>query len=304
MSGSPVSRRGVLRVAGAGGLFGVLGAGALAGCDLDPGSSSQQPAVPPPDPDQEIVDAARAQLGALIVRLSGTRGTRSLVSAHRRQLAALDGDPPSRTGQHPPLSKAQVVARERRAAERFDRWASASRNGDLARVLASVTAGIRMQGLLPEDADHGSGEVVATSSSVDALQRTLAAEHAAIFELGALGGRASALPPSHLLAALDAAYDAHVERRDQLRTMITAAGGDPVAAAPAYRLPSPLSTESQIEAEALRVQRACAATYAALVAATSGDGRRWAVDALVSTALSETALGGRPRALPGLSPDG
>jgi len=114
----------------------------------------------------------------------------------------------------------------------------------------------------------------------------------------------SALPPPHLLAALDAAYDAHVERRDQLRTMITAAGGDPVAAAPAYRLPSPLSTESQIEAEAMRVQRASAATYAALVAATSGDGRRWAVDALVSTALSETALGGRPRALPGLSPDG
>ena len=139
-----------------------------------------------------------------------------------------------------------------------------------------------------------------TTAQVDALQQALAAEHAAVFVLAALGGRASALPPGPLRTALDAAYDDHVERRDQLRTMIGADGADPVAAEAAYRLPAPLDTAAQIAAEALRVQRACASTYAALVAATSDAERRWAIEALVSTAVGEAAFGGRPEALPGL----
>jgi hypothetical protein len=139
-----------------------------------------------------------------------------------------------------------------------------------------------------------------STTPLDALQRTLSAEHAAIFVLAALGGRAAALPRSPVRTAIDDAYAAHVERRDQLRTMVTDAGGDPVAADPAYRLPTPLATLAQIEAEALRVERACATTYAALVAATAGTSRRWAVDALVTTAVGEAAFGGRPEALPGV----
>jgi hypothetical protein len=138
-------------------------------------------------------------------------------------------------------------------------------------------------------------------SLLDALQRTLAAEHAAVFLFGALGGRASTLPAGPLRTALDTAYDVHLQRRDQLRTRVTAAGGDPVAAEAAYRLPSLLTTAAQIEAEALRVERACATTYAALVAASSGSDRRWAVDALVATAVGEPSFGGRPQALPGLT---
>ena len=136
---------------------------------------------------------------------------------------------------------------------------------------------------------------------LDALQRTLAAEHAAVFVLGALGGRASALTSEPLRSALTTAYDVHVQRRDRLRPMVQAAGGTPVAAEPAYRLPRPLTTAAQIEAEALRVERACVTTYAALVAATAGAARRWAVDALIATAVSESAFGGRPEALPGLA---
>jgi hypothetical protein len=137
-------------------------------------------------------------------------------------------------------------------------------------------------------------------SELDALQQTLAAEHAAVFVLGALGGRASALPPSPLRAALDTAYAGHVERRDQVRAMVSSDGETPVAAEPAYRLPTPLTTAAQIAAEALRVERACATTYAALVAVTSDAERRWAIDALVTTAVGEAAFGGRPEALPGL----
>src|SRR4051794_17509454 len=62
VSGSPLTRRGVLRAAGVGGLAGALGVGALTGCDLDPHSSSKPAIVPPPDPDQDILDAARSEL--------------------------------------------------------------------------------------------------------------------------------------------------------------------------------------------------------------------------------------------------
>jgi hypothetical protein len=139
-------------------------------------------------------------------------------------------------------------------------------------------------------------------TELDALQETLAAEHAALFVLAALGGRASALPPSDLREALDAAYAVHLERRDHLRTVIETAGATPVAAEPAYRLPSPLDTAGQIAAEALRVTQACATSYAALVAETTDARRRWAVDALVATAVSEAAFGGHPQSLPGLGP--
>jgi len=137
-------------------------------------------------------------------------------------------------------------------------------------------------------------------SEVDALQRTLAAEHAAVFVLGALGGRASTVAAPSLRTALGAAYDEHLERRNHLRTVIAAAGEDPVAAEPAYRLPGALSTQEQIAAEALRLQRACVVTYGALVAASAGTTRRWAVEAMTQTALTEADFGGRPQALPGL----
>jgi len=137
-------------------------------------------------------------------------------------------------------------------------------------------------------------------TGVDALQHTLAAEHAAIFVLGALGGRSATLPSPDLRTALTAAYDDHLERRNHLRAVLAAAGETPVAAEPAYRLPAPLSTSDQIAAEALRVQRACVETYAALVAATTGTERRWALEAMTETALTEADFGGRPQALPGL----
>jgi hypothetical protein len=138
------------------------------------------------------------------------------------------------------------------------------------------------------------------STELPALQRTLAAEHAAVYVLGVLGGRAAVLGPSPLRPALEAAYDAHVTRRDTLRTLVTGAGGDPVAAEPAYDLPRNLATPGQITAEALRVERTTCATYAAQVAGTSGAARTWAVTALREGALSELTFGGPPRPLPGL----
>jgi hypothetical protein len=140
-----VSRRALLR---AGGASSVVAAGLLGGCDLDPGASPKPQTTAPPDPDQDIVDAARRELRGLLTRLSATTGAGALVACHRTQLAALQGDAPSPTARSRPLSSAHTLARERRAAERFRRWALTCQNGDLARVLASVAAGIRMQPVL------------------------------------------------------------------------------------------------------------------------------------------------------------
>jgi hypothetical protein len=136
-----VSRRALVRWGGAAGLLGV---GVLGGCDLHPGSSSTPTAVAAPDPDERIVDAARAELRGLLVRLSATSGAAALVTCHSTQLTALQGDPPPETRRGRGLTHAQLLGRERRAAERFTHWALTCENGDLARVLASVAAGIRM----------------------------------------------------------------------------------------------------------------------------------------------------------------
>ena len=133
-----------------------------------------------------------------------------------------------------------------------------------------------------------------------ALQRTLAAEHAAVYVFGVLGGRSAVLGESPLRPALATAYDVHVARRNRLRVMVTDAGSDPVAAEPAYDVPRDLTTRAQITAEALRVERACVSTYAALVAETTGADRTWAVGTLSAGALSELTFGGLPLPLPGL----
>jgi hypothetical protein len=147
VSVSPLSRRGLLRSAGA---VGLAGAGALlTACDFDP-PSAEGPSPPPPDPDQSVVDAARAELTGLVSRLSATSGASALVTCHLAQLAALGGAPPPVTRRSRPLTQAQAVARERRAADRFAHWATTARSGDLARVLAAVSAGIRMQPVLRE----------------------------------------------------------------------------------------------------------------------------------------------------------
>jgi hypothetical protein len=142
VSGSSLSRLRMLLSAGA------VTAVGLTSCDLDPSSSAPEPTVEPsPDADQVIVLAARAELAGLIARLGNSPRTAALVSVHRTQLAALQGEAPSATAGRPP-TLAQIVAREQRAAERFTRWAATSGSGDLARVLAAIAAGIRMQPVL------------------------------------------------------------------------------------------------------------------------------------------------------------
>ncbi|MBI2243204.1 MAG: DUF4439 domain-containing protein [Nocardioides sp.] len=110
-------------------------------------------------------------------------------------------------------------------------------------------------------------------AELDALQTALAAEHAAVYVYGALGGRTSRSATPELFASVVRAYDAHRARRDRLTATILDEGAEPVAAEPAYELPR-LDTPAQVDRAALAVERTCAATYAYLVEHTVGEQRR------------------------------
>jgi hypothetical protein len=134
---------------------------------------------------------------------------------------------------------------------------------------------------------------------VDALHTTLAAEHAAVFVYGALGAQTSQSAEPTLYADLATAYTEHRARRDQLVRMVLDEGAEPVAAEPAYELPADLSTPDLVMRTALRLEQSCAENYAYLVANSPQERRRWAVNALVMTAVRELAFRGTPEIFPG-----
>lgn len=134
-----------------------------------------------------------------------------------------------------------------------------------------------------------------------ALQATLAAEHAAVYAYGVVGGRVSTSAEPALAAGVREAYAVHRARRDLLTSMVLDAGGDPVAAAVSYRMPTPARTAGQQRLAARRLEDRLARVYAQLVGSTSGAPRRWAIDALGDSAVRVLGFGGRPSAFPGLA---
>lgn len=129
----------------------------LAGCDLDP------PAADPPsssspttsaDPDTALVDAVVAELDELVVLVTEAADRRprlapelaafaALHQAHRSVLPERDGDAtvPRITGS-PRAVGDQVRRRELQARSRLADWSVAAESGALARLLASMSAGV------------------------------------------------------------------------------------------------------------------------------------------------------------------
>lgn len=136
-------------------------------------------------------------------------------------------------------------------------------------------------------------------TALEALQATLSGEHAALHLYGLYGGRTSQSADPALFAALQDGYRVHRARRDQLRLMVADLGAEPVAAGAAYEEPAGLRGASSVARAALLTERACAETYAALVAQTVGRQRRWGATALTEAALQQLRLGGVPEAFPG-----
>lgn len=136
-------------------------------------------------------------------------------------------------------------------------------------------------------------------STLDALQTTLAAEHAALHVYGALGARTSQSTSPALFSAVSGAYVQHRARRDLLISFIADLGGSPVAAAAAYQLPDGSGQVAGVQAAALAIERRTAETYAFLVASSTSSQRRWAISALTDAAVRELAFRGTPEMFPG-----
>ena len=105
---------------------------------------------------------------------------------------------------------------------------------------------------------------------VEALQKALAAEHAAVHLYGLLGAQSSKSKQPVLFARLENAYEDHRAARDRLTVLVSAKGADPVAAKVDYEVPGPTSTPAQIEAVARTIERRVTRTYGELVGNTAG----------------------------------
>lgn len=137
-------------------------------------------------------------------------------------------------------------------------------------------------------------------TETDALQTCLAAEHAALFGYGVLGGVLAGLTSqAEALALANASYLAHRTRRDALVQLVTDLDADPVAAAPVYDVRGP--TDSAVcRANAQQLERRTAAVYAYAVALTTAGRRQFASTALGDCAVRAVQWGGRPSPLPGI----
>ena len=132
-----------------------------------------------------------------------------------------------------------------------------------------------------------------------ALQATLAAEHAAVFAYAELGGRVSTSASPQAAADLRAAYVVHRGRRDHLETLVTERGGTPTPPAPGYQVPAASRRTPQLLAVARSLEERAAEAYAQLVASSVGETRRWAVVALEDAAVRGLGFGSDPEAWPG-----
>lgn len=140
-------------------------------------------------------------------------------------------------------------------------------------------------------------------TAVDALQLCLAAEHAAVYGYGVVGGvLAGAAPadsPDHELAA--SAYVEHRRLRDELTSLVAAQGAEPVAAQPAYELPQPVGTVDDCRALARRIEQRCSQTYADAVSRTVENDRAFTARALTGCAVRAAAWGAPADPFPGIT---
>jgi hypothetical protein len=135
---------------------------------------------------------------------------------------------------------------------------------------------------------------------LEALQTTLAGEHAAVWIYGVLGAQASQSRTPELFDQLSLAYALHRKRRDQLEVTISRLGARPVAAKVSYVLPNPARTPAQQRATALQVEQRLGDVYGQMVGSTTHARRRWAIAALVDCAVRQLGFGGAPTDLPGM----
>ncbi|WP_431993760.1 ferritin-like domain-containing protein [Streptomyces albogriseolus] len=137
----------------------------------------------------------------------------------------------------------------------------------------------------------------AQDKELRALQAALAAEHAAVYGYGVVGGRIGEQRRTEARTA----YDAHRARRDALVRDVKGAGGTPVAAAAGYALPFPVPDAAAAVRLAAELEMRVAGVYADLVRSSGGERRRSAAEAMREAAVRSVRWSGESVAFPGLA---
>ncbi|RYJ21537.1 hypothetical protein CU044_6335 [Streptomyces sp. L-9-10] len=137
----------------------------------------------------------------------------------------------------------------------------------------------------------------ANAGALDAAQAALAAEHAAVYGYGVVGGRVGGARRSEATSA----HAAHRARRDALARTVRDLGGTPAAAAPAYALPFPVPDSAAAVRLAAHLEDRVAGVYSDLVRASEGPLRREAAGALREAAVRAVRWRGTGVAFPGLA---
>ncbi|GII89833.1 hypothetical protein Ssi02_00640 [Sinosporangium siamense] len=144
----------------------------------------------------------------------------------------------------------------------------------------------------------GTASSTGAVNTAQALDKALAAEHAAVYAYGVVAARAKGR--TKILAT--AAFDAHRARRDDLRAMITTRGGTPPEAEAAYTLPVIPANEREATDLATSVEDGITAAYLELTAVDDPVIRRQAALAMQESATRRFSFRPEiPKALPGLS---
>ncbi|MFJ9734678.1 ferritin-like domain-containing protein [Streptomyces sp. NPDC101171] len=134
-------------------------------------------------------------------------------------------------------------------------------------------------------------------AELTALQAALAAEHAAVYGYGVVGG----LVGDKRLKQARAAYDAHRASRDALVREVRELGGEPVAASAAYALPFQVADSAAAVRLAADLEERVAGVYSDLVRATTGQRRGAAAGSLREAAVRAVRWSGESVAFPGLA---
>ncbi|MBT2421045.1 ferritin-like domain-containing protein [Streptomyces sp. ISL-22] len=137
----------------------------------------------------------------------------------------------------------------------------------------------------------------ARKTTLTALQAALAAEHAAVYGYGVVGGRIREERRSEAREA----YDAHRARRDALAREVRDLGAEPVAASAAYALPFPVPDSAAAVRLAAELEDRVAGVYSDLVRAAEDEVRGTAAEALREAAVRAVRWRGESVAFPGLA---
>ncbi|MFF2653647.1 ferritin-like domain-containing protein [Streptomyces sp. NPDC058045] len=134
-------------------------------------------------------------------------------------------------------------------------------------------------------------------SELAAVQAALAAEHAAVYGYGVVGGKIG----EDRRAEARAAYDGHRAARDALARASRDLGASPVSAAAGYVLPFAVSDAGGAAGLAAELEDKVAGAYADLVRAASGRRRAEAARSLQAAAVRAVRWRGGSVAFPGLA---